>query len=145
MDLLPTSYTFDDMGLSCDGDASIPQILVEGLPISEDSHVPILVYRDTFTQGVVPLPNNDAEMELRYVIYGSSGATLNFSEGSNTIIPLNGDTTWKTLSAGSRYVFVLKSMGKTIGEIHGNLDDPTQLTEHTIGFKRLWTVERYSA
>lgn len=145
MDVFPTSYTFDSMGLSCDGDASIPQILVEGLPISEDSHVPILVYRDTFTQGVVPLPNNDAEMELRYVIYGSSGATLNFSEGSNTIIPLNGDTTWKTLSAGSRYVFVLKSMGKIIGEIHGNLDDPTQLTEHTIGFKRLWTVERYSA
>lgn len=147
MNLFPTSYTFDSMGLSCDGDAFVPQMIVDGVPIkgTEDSHIPILVYRDTFSQGYVPLPNKDAEMELRYIIYGVSGRTLDFHEGVNEIIPLNGDTTWKTLSAGSRYVFVFKSVGKTIGEIYGNFDNPAQLTEHTIGFKRLWTVERYSA
>lgn len=139
MDLLPTSYTFDGMGLSCDGDAYVPSIVVTGDYKRNDSHVPVVVYRDTFSPGLLPLPDNDVEMEVRYVILGEAGNTIGVSDTKNEIVPLNGDSSWATLPAGSRYVYVFKSLGKTIGET------ATSDSSHTIGFKRLWTVERYSA
>lgn len=153
LNLYPSSYTFSDMALSCDGDASFPPMVIKGDPLGYDEHVPILLYRDSFqSSGWIPFPpKQEAEMELRYLIYGN-GSPVKFPEHENEIVPLDGSFTdssnqdsWKTVVSGKRYIYIFKSVGKILGEIYEQGDDPTQLTEHTIGFKRLWTVERYSA